>query len=339
MGQLCTATLNRLADIAGDPSTIRCMGGDWNRLVRQRGQAQHGVVSTEQAIGCGISPATFRRHAREHAWDALHHGVWALPGSSDTYTRQAAAAVLTAGGIGLLTARSTLHLLGALHTRPSHVDLLLPPEQHRYAREGIRHFRGRWVEGDQPTTVDGLPSVPPVRALTDFAAVARRSALERVLASLHRLRLATPEEVAVYLGRRGRFPGRTVLVDALASVAGELTHSRDEQCARRLLDDGALPLRPHPRPLLVEHRGSRIAEIDIPFPQVRYGVEVDGPHHLLAEVADADKRRDRRLSRLGWVVDRFSIDEIAKAPQDFVAQVGAGLSAAMARDTAPWPVE
>jgi very-short-patch-repair endonuclease len=78
---------------------------------------------------------------------------------------------------------------------------------------------------------------------------------------------------------------------------------------------------PHRQPLTVESNNRIVAEIDIPFVQVRYGVEIDGPHHLLPNVAAADRTRDRALHRLGWVIDRFFWFEVEDRPRWFVTQV------------------
>jgi very-short-patch-repair endonuclease len=80
-----------------------------------------------------------------------------------------------------------------------------------------------------------------------------------------------------------------------------------------------------------------LGEIDLPFPAVRYGAEIDGPHHLLPSVIAADKARDRRLRRQAdWIVDRFPADEVRRHPREFVRQILAGLDAASRRPVEPW---
>ena len=106
---------------------------------------------------------------------------------------------------------------------------------------------------------------------------------------------------------------------AYAAVSGEENHSDGERNAKRLLRaDG---LRFHPKPLTVEHNGRMVAELDIPFPEILYAVEVDGPHHLLPDVAAADRQRDRALKRINWRIDRFFWFEVEDRPEWFVNQV------------------
>ena len=59
-----------------------------------------------------------------------------------------------------------------------------------------------------------------------------------------------------------------------------------------------------PRPIV--HRERVVAKVDIPFFDVRYGVEIDGPPHLLLAQAARDAARDRMLRRdCDWTIDRF----------------------------------
>lgn len=87
-------------------------------------------------------------------------------------------------------------------------------------------------------------------------------------------------------------------------------------------------LRPlhHPQPIVSKERV--VAEVDIPFFDVRYGVEVDGPPHLLPAQAARDSARDRMLRRdCDWTIDRFWWFELEDDPQQFVREVVARLRA------------
>ena len=70
----------------------------------------------------------------------------------------------------------------------------------------------------------------------------------------------------------------------------------------------------------------RLAEVDIPFFELCYGVEIDGPHHLLPEQAAKDRARDRMLARTcGWSIDRYLWFELEDDPERFVREVQARL--------------
>lgn len=310
-------------------------GGAWARLYQEAAEPQQGAVSSQQAASLGIPLATFHEHVRAHAWARLLPGVWGVPGSADSYERRCWAALLAVPH-GVLTAESALWHAGLLRREPPRTALLLPPRTHMGARESFRFHRGRWVVGDRVEDEGGLRRAPLLRALTDFAVDHSQRRTEYAIAALHRLRHATPEDVRAYLERRGRFPGRRKALAALDAVAGEVTHSGEERHARDLLRAADLPWLLHPRPLAIRVGGRYVAEIDLPWPQVRYGIEVDGPHHHLPQVASADRARDRQLARLDWVIDRFLIEDIRQDPHAFVSQARAGLQAAAARDVSPW---
>jgi very-short-patch-repair endonuclease len=72
----------------------------------------------------------------------------------------------------------------------------------------------------------------------------------------------------------------------------------------------------------VVHRQRNVAEIDIPFLDLLYGVEIDGPPHLLPEVAARDRKRDRMLRRdCGIDIDRYLWFELEEEPARFVREV------------------
>ena len=49
-----------------------------------------------------------------------------------------------------------------------------------------------------------------------------------------------------------------------------------------------------------------VAEVDLAFPRLKIAIELDGSHHLEAEVRERDLPRQNDLVLLGWTVLRFS---------------------------------
>lgn len=306
--------------------------GALHRLARAQGDA----VATWQARELGIPASSFADLTRQEAFTPLFQGVWALPGSRDVPRRRVWAALLATGAEARITGEATLWAVGALE-RLREVALWVPPHARPRPRPGVRHHRGRWVDGDLTQRRDGLPSVPPLRAWTDLAADATERTLVQALSALDRLREAGPHDAERYLARRGRFPGAGRARRAVAELAGELSHSQAERRARRLLASAGLPA-PHPRPLAIVVGNRRLGEVDLAYPAVRYGVEIDGPHHGLPEAVERDRARDRRLQRdAAWIIDRFPVRVLDEDPRGFVGEVAAGHAAAAARAMAGWP--
>lgn len=266
---------------------------------------------------------------QRHGSTQLHPGVWSLPGSVDTCERRIAAARLAVSKWSVVTGESALWLRGVVARPPAQVHLLLRPDHHLEHFDGVRFHRGRWVVGDREEPVMGFCTAPVLRGLTDASSGSGVGRLVRWISSMDRLRIAGAPDVAAYLDLRGRFPGVVALREALTAVGIDLGHSEAERRARRLLR--AAGLDPHRRPFAVVVDDLLLGEIDIAFVAVRYGVEIDGPHHLLAEVVRSDKARDRRLRARGWQIDRFTVEDVEQTPQAFVNAVRRGLEAASAR--------
>ncbi len=296
---------------------------------------QHGVLATWQATDLGLCKDTLLRQLRAHGWEQLSRGIWAAPWSEESFERRCAVERARGGRARLITSGAALTLLGVRRSKATSIDLWVGPRVSPPARPGVRYHRGVWVTGERVTRVQGIPCVPPLRALRDASKTSSVDRLMRDIAGLDRLRRATPAEVLADLERVGRFPGKArLLVATLASLEG-LVHSRDEEAARGLLV--VAPYRLHPRPLLVEARGRRVGEIDLAVCAIRYGAEIDGPHHLEDGAAERDAWRDRALGRLAWRIDRFPADMVREDPRGFVEAVCAGMAEAAARRPEPWP--
>lgn len=280
---------------------------------------RRGFATRSDARAAGVADSTFNDHARRIGWTQQHRGVWVPTGVALTHTQRAVAAVASIGGEVLVTGATALLADGVLSQPPYQVELLLPSERHVTERTGVCLHRSVEFGAVRSRRRADLRLASCARAFADHAAHTSVRRLCIDLAAAVRLRRCTLTQVGAQIQARGRFPGRGRLREACALLGGELTHSAGERLARRLLR--AEGLRFSSRPYSVEVDGRPIAEIDIAFPKMRYGVEVDGPHHLLPATASADRARDRRLERLGWLIDRFFWFEVEDRSAWFSGEV------------------
>lgn len=286
---------------------------------------QSGAFRLDQV---GVPASTASRRVRQGAWARVQPRVLVAEGSTPGRLRDAVAAQLSVGADGLVSDAMAAWILGLIPSPPATTLLVLP-----YQRRGTRERPGVNLlcttayapAGRRVVHGIALPCVEWV--LCDLAREVGFEGLCRAIAHADRRRLTTLARLARLADRRGRFEGRPLLARALAGLNGELSHSGAERSLRKALSGlGAVP---HPRPLLVERAGRRIAELDIAFVPALVDVEVDGPHHLLAAQASTDRARDRQLILALWLPLRFmawDVDaDVRRCAREIVALVDARL--------------
>jgi hypothetical protein len=286
---------------------------------------QHGCVTVAQALRLGISRSTLTERVRREGWRRPYRGVLVVPGTSGDYRQDVAAAVLSAGPGAAAAGPTAAALWGLTPDRPRPVTVVVRDDRSLRLQPGRIVRRSTVLTAGDVVRFDDLPVTTPAWTPTDCARSWPDARLTGALVRADRLRLATVPAVMAVAERRGPFPGLARLRRVAAALCGELAHSSTERTARKLLTRAGVVL--HPRPYAVLHRGRPIAEIDLAVPGVRYGAEIDGPHHLLPDQARADRARDRVLTRLGWTIDRFTIADVERTPVTFVRQVLASLEA------------
>lgn len=276
-----------------------------------------GFVTRRAAVAKGIPDSTFTDLGRRLALTPRYTGLW-VPEETDPDPIPAAAAALEAiGAPALLTGATALRLLGVPQVAAGDVEVAVPLRRSPARRDGICVHHTCTFDAIRYQHVGRLAVARAERAIADYAAHTSFKGLATAIAHADRLRLVQLSGVEV--ARRRRFAGRGVLRSVLAQMREEVTHSTYERRARRLLAEAGH--RPHRRPFTIADGNHLVGAIDVPFIDIKYGVEVDEPHHLLASVAAADRARDRHLSRLGWEIDRFFWFELDERPRWLVSEV------------------
>lgn len=243
---------------------------------------QHGVVSTQQLRGQGLSPSAICDRLAAGRLHRIHRGVYAVGHPSLSNQGRWMGAVLACGPDAVLSHRSAAELWQMLPigTRGGADD---PPIVHVTIlgegkhRGGIRVHRSRTLSPGDSTLRRGIPVTKPARTLEDL----RRSFPRPVFAAALRQ--------AEYL----RLPiGHDLVAD----------HTRSELEARFL---ALVRLRRFPRPE-VNARVDRFV-VDFLWRLERLIVEVDGwESHGTRSAFEDDRARDARLRLLGFDVLRFT---------------------------------
>ena len=294
----------------------------------QLAATQHGLVTAAQCRELGVTYSTVSRRVITGAWERAGPGVYRMAGAPRTWQARAHGAVLAAGPDALASHRTAAHLWGLRgFPAPGRIEVTVP--RHRWTgtqRSGVVVHESLAYDLAQATTRQGIPVTGPARTLIDLAAVVDDFELLRALDEIRRLSLASwPDLWEAFLlhARRGR-PGIVRAREVLRRRDGRRVPETElARLFMTLLDDAGLP-----EPL-AEHwvRGDRWRyRLDLAYPSLLLGIELDGKEGHLNEVAfEADPVRDNRLRLAGWTVLHYTWRRFVDAPTEVVEEVRTAL--------------
>lgn len=280
-----------------------------DRVARLAGK-QFGRVSRCQLRELGLSNATLHRWCEQGYLHRVLPRVYAVGHRAKTIEADLAAALLYAGPDAMLSHATAAWWVGLAISQPYMIDISTP----RRCRSipGIRLHTRRNLDRDWH---GGLPVTPFVQTLLDYAAVASMTKLRVALARAdfgQELNLTRIEAVL----RRGR-PGSARLRAALKRHQPMLARARSgaEVELFELCEAGHLSL-----PELNAEVGGWT--VDALWRQERIAVEIDGPgNHRTPGQIRRDRRKEFDLRAAGFIVLRYSDEQIAKRPQQVIAEL------------------
>lgn len=252
---------------------------------------QYGVLSIEQLSALGIGKGSIEKALKNGRLRRLHHGVYAEGHTDLSPHGKCLAAVLACGPGALLSHYSAAWLLGLLPTQPIPVHVTTPIPRKRRGMIVIHHSRTLTEEDSGLEERIPVTSVP--RTLLDQAALARFSRLRRALKRSEELGLFDLPAVLSVLDRNKGHRGNRPLRRALALYEPpRFTRSGTEEYFVALVEGAGLP-RPASNWVEAGH------EIDVYWPELRFGVEIDtyathGTHQSFED--DRVRREDLKLS-------------------------------------------
>jgi len=263
------------------------------------------VVSRAQLLALGVS-----RGATEH-WlsvgrlQLLHRGVYAVGHAALRPEGHRLAAVLACGPGAVLSHRSAAAHWGLLHTDQTRIDVTAP--RGRHGAPGIRLHRTRFLDAQDTTTHQGIPTTTVHRTLLDVAALAREGELERAVAQAERLRMYDHREIQAVLDRANGHRGVGLLRRA-TSRTPKWTKNEWEAEFLGLIRKAGLPEPETNEAFHVPDHGP--CQPDYHWPQHRVIVELDGfETHGTRAAFHADRAKDAALTASGHRVLRFTRDD------------------------------
>jgi hypothetical protein len=295
----------------------------WQRLLDEAAR-RNNVITPRLIRESGLARSTYYDFAHRFGAEWRHRGVWTVPNVDFTYLTQSTAALAAIGMPAMLTGAAALHLLGVQRHRPTAVTVLVPAGRNPGGHRRIEVIRTPAYEEIRSVQVGGIPLAQAERALLDVSRSAGVDPLARLMAAACRPRL-TDLPLLVERTPASTFRGKRAWNAALSALHGEMVHSNPERIARVAVAPYELGFEPRPFVVL---RGTRpLAEIDLAIPAIKYGLEIDGPHHLLEQQQRQDEERDRELRDDGWRIDRVLWDTVLADPQAFARKIARTVAA------------
>lgn len=212
---------------------------------------------------------------------------------------------------------------GVLHGLDS-VELSCPevtvPPGASHKRAGVRR---RALLGET-VQIGGIATASPLQTLVDLAADADTDTWEQMLESALRkdlVSLAVVESYLPELGRR-RTPGTPTMRHVVATrppgapSTGSLLETLFVQLVRRHLEIAE----PSRQVEILNEHGEFVARVDFAWPHLGLFIELDGQHHAGQPVHDA-RRETNVIAATGWLVARFTWDEVVRYPTSTARQL------------------
>ncbi|MBM3674468.1 MAG: DUF559 domain-containing protein [Actinobacteria bacterium] len=277
--------------------------------------SQHGVFSDRQAR-LRLSRSAIHHRLASARWLEILPRVYRIPGTPVTGRSELMAAVLASGDGAVASHESAACLWGL----PG-FELLAPrvTVQRRPRRlQGIKTCQTFTFPSSHRSVVDDIPCTSVARTLFDLCGTIRLERVERTLDTALGRGLVTVQvmrETLEQMGRQGR-DGTAVMTVLLAPRGDGHIAPESELEARflRLVHEGGLPT-PDQQVDLGDD-GGWVGRVDFFFRDAGLVVEVDGMafHDALLD-RRADARRDARLRRARFRVERFRWGDVVQRPE------------------------
>lgn len=286
-----------------------------------------GVITRREALALGMSSTTLKTRVSTGHLIAVGFGIYTLPGVLESELTLLRAATAALDAVASHQSAGRLHGLDGLGA--TRVAVSVPVRRsNRFAGVVVHQLTDLSV--DEVVEISGIPATDPSRTIIDLAAILSVERLAPIADQAVRMKLTSYSKLLARLdqmARRGK-PGVTTMRRLLEPRLGRnyASDSALETKLLNLLEKGGLP-RPDTqyRPPWLRKMNGRV---DLAYVQERVIVEGDSRQwHGAPEPFQADRRRDNLAQLAGWIVLRFTWDDITNRPVYVVQTVRDALSA------------
>jgi hypothetical protein len=282
---------------------------------------QHSVITREQSLALGMTLRQLYRRVDQGILARVHRNVYRLAGASQSWEQSVMAACLASRGFASHRSAAGLWALRGVESPP--VEIVVPPGR-QPRLEGVMVHRTTLWTPDQASHRGGIPVTKPALTLLQLGAVAPELVAGATEDALFK-RLVTVrglwKAIELY-GAQGR-DGTAILRQLLMNrdLAQAPTESSLEDLIVAVLRRYGLaePVRQHQ----VEWPGHRRPlRLDTSYPQVLVAIEGDGMRwHSGVDDLRRDRERTNYLVSRGWVLLRYSWDDVRARPARMAGEV------------------
>ncbi|WP_344966668.1 type IV toxin-antitoxin system AbiEi family antitoxin domain-containing protein [Salinactinospora qingdaonensis] len=303
---------------------------------------QHGVLTREQALQCGLSEHRLGRLLRTGQWSRIRTGVYFVSpgcGEAPALATRVMAAQLAYGpravAVGPTAAR--LWRMQGLLPGPGHETVHLGlPGGTRARRQGLS-LHGWSIDPGQVTLYNGIRLTTPARTLCDTVLLTdRHSAVSVIDSALQRGLVHHDDLEALSRANTGRACARRT--QPWWGLTDGRSHSTFETRLRLLCYDAGIAPETLQHPVR-DAAGTVIGHADLAWPSWGVVVEADGSGpHRLPDALFADRYRQNAMvtAPQPLVLLRFAWRDLHR-PRDIVAMIHQARRSAATRAAADRP--
>jgi very-short-patch-repair endonuclease len=287
-------------------------------IVGRLADRQHGVVSYEQLVDAGLTARIIRRAVEARRLRPLFRGVFAVGHTALAREGWWMAALLACGDDSALSHHAAGAVWGFRHGPILPLHVTVAGAKGRAQRNIVAH-RAK-LPDDHVMCINNLRVTTPARTIVDFAATLSPRGMRETVERAQDARRFHREEIAAIAPGR---PGTKRLLELIALMSPDRDNARShlERLFLAVVRRGRLPRPEVNLPIAGNCR-------DFVWPGQRLVIEVDGyAYHSTKEDQLRDRRRDRKLTVLGWRPARFTYEEVAFEPELVAIEVAALLRA------------
>ena len=273
-----------------------------------------------------ISDEAIYCRSKNGALQRIHEAVYLVGAGVLSWQEEILAGVLAGGSTALATSFTALRLFGMKNYTPGQILVGITVKTGCEA-SGITFVRTR--RSPPSTTRDGVPCVVVEQALLDVASKLSGRELHKLLTSLWRKRLTTPQKVLDHVQKHGgRGVKGTVLLREVASLyAGQSRAPGSEPEADFLFllyagIDAAGIERPELQFAIDVRGGTEKVVPDAVWPLRRKVVEMKGLEaHGDYVIQDEDVERESAIRDAGWDLDSVTPRAMRERPDRTIARI------------------